>query len=90
MWSVSQSLHLWRLFYNSSNDVIIMRTLLLPAVTDGGDDLVNLVAGVAQQGVCLGQGVILAGDGVCVSPTPDKQNYASPKFKIQTIQYLAT
>jgi len=25
---------------------------------------------VAQQGVCLGQGVILAGDGVCVSPTP--------------------
>ena len=68
-----------------------MRTLLLPAVTvNGGDDLVNLVAGVAQQGVCLGQGVILAGDGVCVSPTPDKQNYASPKFNIQTIQYLAT
>ena len=51
-----------------------MRTLLLPAVAaNGGDDLVNLVAGVAQQGVCLGQGVILAGDGVCVSPTPGKQ-----------------
>ena len=84
-------MRLWSLFYNSSNDVIIMRTLLLPAVTaGGGDDLVNLVAGVAQQGVCLGQGVILAADGVCVSPTPDKQNYASPKFNIQTIQYLAT
>ena len=50
-----------------------MRTLLLPAVTvNGGDDLVNLVAGVPQQGVCLGQGVILAGDGVCVCPTPGK------------------
>ena len=48
-----------------------MRTLLLPAVTvNGGDDLVNLVAGVPQQGVCLGQGVILGGDGACVSSTP--------------------
>ena len=48
-----------------------MRTLLLPAVpSGGGDDLVNLVAGVAQQGVCLGQGVILGSDGACVSPTP--------------------
>ena len=48
-----------------------MRTLLLPAVTSGGgDDLVNLVGAVAQQGGCLGQGVILGRDGASVSPTP--------------------
>ena len=51
-----------------------MSRVLPVDLVGGGDDIINLVAGVAEQGRCLCQCVVLVLDCGCVSRTPDQKN----------------